>query len=576
MDSLLLSNILRNMTFIAVIAYLISKTETFRKALVNTKNFKETLLLACIFGVLSILGNNLGIPMINGSLANNRIIGPVLGGLLGGPWVGIGAGLIGAVHRATLGGFTTNAAVISNIAAGYIGSIFYKKVGPQSLKLWHGFLACFLAELVLKGLVLTISKPFSAAIELEKAIALPTILINCLGTTIFLLMVKDIYQERENYSAQSAEKSLKIAIETLSTLRHGLDFETAQKTCSIIKTVTGLHAVAITDGEKILAFSGHGSDHHRPGSMIFTNTTKKVFATKEIVVSHAKDSLTCSHSNCPLTALIETPLLVNNEVVATIQVFKTNGYSFSPTEEKIIKGTAQLLSMQLELAAYEKKAKLLANAEYHALKAQINPHFLFNTLTTAMSLCRINPDLARQTLKELASFFRGTLEIKKDLISIAEELNTLHSYIAIEKLRFGNRLKVVEEIAPNVQQYLIPIFSIQPLVENALKHGLFPKTGPGTLIIKIEEKEGHIVITIKDDGVGIPPSVLNLINKEKVSSHFGVGLANVNKRIKAFYGENYGLEISSQLQKGTTVKLRVPCSQDLEEENANDYRPFSR
>ena len=143
------------------------------------------------------MGNNLGIPMINGSLANNRIIGPVLGGLLGGPWVGIGAGLIGAVHRATLGGFTTNAAVISNIAAGYIGSIFYKKVGPQSLKLWHGFLACFLAELVLKGLVLTISKPFSAAIELEKAIALPTILINCLGTTIFLLMVKDIYQERE-------------------------------------------------------------------------------------------------------------------------------------------------------------------------------------------------------------------------------------------------------------------------------------------------------------------------------------------------------------------------------------------
>lgn len=356
------------------------------------------------------------------------------------------------------------------------------------------------------------------------------------------------------------DPTLQIANETLPYLRRGLNQETATYTAEIIQKIADVSAVAITDREKVLAYIGAGADHHLPGGPIITDATKQVVASGELKVIHDRYELNCPHRGCPLESAVIAPLRCQGEVVGTVKLYQTREGDVPPSIVKLAIGVAQLLGMQMELAQLDRQAQLVTKAELDALQAQINPHFLFNTLNTIIMFIRTNPETARRLLIRLAAFFRHSLKRHGHFNSLKEEIEYLNTYLILEKARFRDKLRIVKEIDESLLDYQVPVLTIQPLVENAIKHGILPKEGQGTVWIRafLQENEEEMLFEIKDNGVGIPPEKLPLVLRPGYGSGNGVGMSNVHERLKGLFGEEYGLHIESVPGEGTSIKFRVP------------------
>jgi len=355
------------------------------------------------------------------------------------------------------------------------------------------------------------------------------------------------------------DPTLRIASETLPLLRRGLNEDTAGKTVEIIKALADVAAVAITDREKVLAYVGAGSDHHKPGGPIMTDATRAVINTGDLMVVKNRYNLICPVANCPLESAVIAPLKCKEEVLGTVKLYHLKQSEISPADVKLAEGVAQMLGLQMELAELDRQARLVTKAELDALHAQINPHFLFNTLNTIIMFVRTNPETARRLLIRLATFFRHALKRHGHFNSIKEEIEYLNTYLILEKARFRNKLKIIRDIDQNLFDYQVPVLSIQPLVENAIKHGVLPKQGQGTVWIRAYlEEEEEIIFEIKDNGVGIPPEKMPLILKSGYGSGNGVGLSNVHDRLKGLFGEEYGLQIESTPGEGTSIFIRIP------------------
>lgn len=355
------------------------------------------------------------------------------------------------------------------------------------------------------------------------------------------------------------DPTLRIANETLPYLRRGLNEDTAGKTVEIIKAIADVAAVAITDREKVLAYIGTGSDHHKPGGPIMTDATKMVISTGELMVVKNRYGLICPVQNCPLESAVIAPLKCKDEVIGTVKLYQVKQSDVSPADVKLAEGVAQMLGLQMELAELDRQARLVTKAELDALQAQINPHFLFNTLNTIIMFSRTKPETARRLLIRLASFFRYALKRHGHFNSIKEEIEYLNTYLILEKARFHDKLRIIRDIDEKLFDYQVPVLTIQPLVENAVKHGILPKQGQGTVWIRgyLEEEE-EIYFEIKDDGVGIPPDKMPMILKLGYGSGNGVGLSNVHERLKGLFGEEYGLQIDSTPGEGTSIFIRIP------------------
>jgi two-component system LytT family sensor kinase len=192
-----------------------------------------------------------------------------------------------------------------------------------------------------------------------------------------------------------------------------------------------------------------------------------------------------------------------------------------------------------------------------ALKSQINPHFLFNTLTSVSSLIRSNPDTARMVIAKLSGLLRRLLRQHEHYVTLREELDAIDEYLDIEVVRFGPRLTVKKDISPDTLDIIVPSMLLQPLVENALKHGLARKLGPGCLTIRSRRDTGRVVIEIDDDGMGMTLERL----EQPMSS--GIGLANVRERLRVVYGSTYQLTMTSEPGKGTRAHIEVPELTDV-------------
>ncbi|MFZ5642987.1 MAG: histidine kinase [Bacillota bacterium] len=355
------------------------------------------------------------------------------------------------------------------------------------------------------------------------------------------------------------EPTLRIANETLPHLRRGFNEDTAGKTVEIIKAIAEVAAVAVTDREKVLAYVGEGSDHHKPGGPIMTDATKMVINTGEMMVVKNRYGLICPVDNCPLESAVIAPLKCKGEVVGTVKLYHTKQSEISPADVKLAEGVAQMLGLQMELAELDRQARLVTKAELDALQAQINPHFLFNTLNTIIMFSRTNPETARRLLIRLATFFRYALKRHGHFNSVKEEIEYLNTYLILEKARFRNKLKIIRDIDNSLYDYHVPVLTIQPLVENAIKHGVLPRQGQGTVWIRAYlEEEEEIIFEIIDNGVGIPPEKMPLILKPGYGSGNGVGLSNVHERLKGLFGEEYGLQIESTPEEGTSILVRIP------------------
>ena len=201
----------------------------------------------------------------------------------------------------------------------------------------------------------------------------------------------------------------------------------------------------------------------------------------------------------------------------------------------------------------QEQEKLLLAAKIEALANQINPHFLFNTLTSISSLIRSKPETARVLIVKLSGLLRRLLRSQEHFVTLREELAAIDEYLDIECVRFGTRLKVVKQIEPDSLDVVVPSMILQPLVENSLRHGLAPKVGPGELVLRSHRSPGHTVIEVIDNGLGMSPT-----SGGTPDDASGIGLRNVNERLRVIYGANYRLQLESVPGQGTRARIEIP------------------
>ncbi|HXW05018.1 MAG TPA: histidine kinase [Vicinamibacterales bacterium] len=200
----------------------------------------------------------------------------------------------------------------------------------------------------------------------------------------------------------------------------------------------------------------------------------------------------------------------------------------------------------------QEQEKLLMAARVEALASQINPHFLFNTLTSISSLIRSQPETARMLIVKLSGLLRRLLRSQEHFVTLREELEAIDEYLDIEVVRFGPKLTIEKAVAPDTLDVVVPSMLLQPLVENSIKHGLAPKIGQGRITIRSLRQDGHVVIDVIDNGVGVNPSRMDGMKEG------GIGLRNVNERLRVIYGANYQLQLDSVPGEGTCARVVVP------------------
>lgn len=552
----------QRIAIIAVVAYIFSQTNAFRLMFTENTTPREKCILILFFSTVSIAGTYFGIP-IEGAIANVRDTGSIVAGLLGGPLVGTATGLISGLHRISLGGFTAVPCGLATIIGGIFAGYVHSRTRPKTTEWITGVLIGIAVILFSMGLILLFSKPTAAARSLVMQVAVPMCLANALGIAVFMIIIHNARQHQTKIGALQTNKALRIANAALPYFRQGLSDLSAQKVATTILNMTSAAAVAITNREKVLAHVGLGSDHHTNGRPLLTAATKSCLESGQVTVAQRASKIGCIHPNCPLKSAVVVPLYCRDEIVGTLKIYYALEEAMTALDLEFAQGLGQIFSTQLELANLQKKAELAAKAELKALRAQINPHFLFNALNTIISLCRTNPEQVRNLLIELSDFFRRSLKSARDFVTLREELEYVDSYLTLEKARFGRRLTIVKDIDAATLNTLLPAFTLQPLVENGVKHGLLAKEQGGTITISAHCQGDNVHIAISDDGQGIPSTLQEHILECGVGKGTGIGLSNVNERLKTIYGPQYALEINSCEGKGTTVKLHIPISREV-------------
>lgn len=360
----------------------------------------------------------------------------------------------------------------------------------------------------------------------------------------------------DHVKALQAQQIVSIADRSLAYLRRGLDAETAQEVCRMALEESEAAAVAITDTETVLGFAGIGQDHHEVGGPILTRATREAIEMNEHRILGTRDEIGCPRRDCLLKAAIVVPLEVRGKPVGTLKFYYTTPRLLNETQIAMVSGLARLLSTQLELSELEHQTELACRMELKALQAQINPHFLFNTINTIAMLIRTDPATARELLREFAAFYRRMLEDNEGLVPLGQELEYALTYLRFEQARFGDRLRVVDAVEPSVLDTAVPAFILQPIVENCVQHGI-PEEGPLTVTIS-GSRDGDVVhIVVADDGVGISEADLPRVLEPGFGKGLGIALGNVDDRLRGFFGPASGLLVESKAGEGTVVTLAI-------------------
>ncbi|MFD1448140.1 LytS/YhcK type 5TM receptor domain-containing protein [Oceanobacillus profundus] len=570
----LLVTLVERVGIIVTIAFILTRFHFFRNMFYQDQlNRKQQLTAIVFFGSFGIIGTYTGLSLSTESLqfnrwatdltteealANSRVIGIVIAGLLGGPKVGIGAGLIAGLHRFTLGGFTAIACGIATIIAGILASLFHKK--NKRIKLRSAFLIGALAETIQMLIIVLVARPVEQAWALVNIIGVPMIVANGMGTVLVLLVIKSVLREEEKASAMQAQKTLRIADMTLAHLQSGLHINSADAVCRIIHNELKTSAVSITNKTEILAHVGLGHDHHQKEKPIQTQITLDAIKRGEILIANP-DSIHCSVEGCPLGAAVIAPLKQRGETIGTLKFYFQSENDLTNVNIELIKGLSSMMSHQLEVAHADRAYQLAKDAEIKALQAQISPHFLFNTLNTIVSLIRLNPAKARKMLVSLSHFLRQNLSATtQEVTTLEQELKHVKAYLALNKERFYDKLNVNYTIEKDILSHHIPPLTLQPIVENAITHGFKDKESNCNLEIVMKKQREVIYISIEDNGKGMSKAAAAKIHQAPIDSETGSGLAlyNVNRRLSMMFGQHASLHVTSSIESGTKIHFTLP------------------
>jgi two-component system LytT family sensor kinase len=201
----------------------------------------------------------------------------------------------------------------------------------------------------------------------------------------------------------------------------------------------------------------------------------------------------------------------------------------------------------------EQNQQYLLKARMDALTSQINPHFLFNTLNTVSSLIRFDPDMARGVVLKLSNILRRLLRQHETFVPLREEIDFIDDYLDIEVIRFGpDKLQIFKEIDEETLDAFIPSMLLQPMIENAIKHGLAPRLEGGQIHLRVHRRDGRLAIAIDDNGMGMSPERLLEVYGG------GIGISNVHERLRLLYGDQFEMDIRSQEGEGTQIRIEIP------------------
>ncbi len=311
----------------------------------------------------------------------------------------------------------------------------------------------------------------------------------------------------------------------------------------------GTPAAAFTHSAGLVAWDGKGEHHAGQAPELGQRALEK-----GTTLTFTRADLPCDQAACFVRHAVVSPLIVEDRLVGTLQVFASN-----PTAGllRAVDEVAGWVCGQLELAELDASRTRLMEAEVRALRAQISPHFIYNSLGAIASFVRTDPDRARALLLEFADFTRYSFRKHGEFTTLAEELHSVEQYLMLEQARFGDRLRVTLRIAPEVLPVAIPFLCLQPLVENAVQHGLEGRDGGGSIEIVARDLDRECEISIEDDGVGQDPDRVRRSLSGDLSTQ-SIGLGNVDARLRNSFGDDYGLVVETAPRAGTKVILRIP------------------
>ncbi len=382
---------------------------------------------------------------------------------------------------------------------------------------------------------------------------LPTAIV--VGGTLVLIAVVAylITRSRRRGFLSDVDRATYATLHTASlaarSLGDGLTQEGAEKAGRHLLAMLGATSLAICDTGGLLTWAG-GGDHHRRQAFSITGETLQTGRTSV----HGPAEVGCTDMNCPVRSAVTAPLVADDVVVGTLTAYTNQA---SPGLARAAEEVAGWVSSQLELAELGRTKTQAMEAELRALRAQISPHFIYNSLAAIASFVRTDPDRARDLLLDFADFTRYALRRGGPFTTLAEELRNVERYLVLEQARFGDRLQISLLIAPEVLGVTVPYLAVQPLVENAVRHGLAGKEGTGHLTITATDRGAEAEIGIEDDGIGSDPEQIRRI-LDGVHGSESIGLGNVDARLRQIYGDDFGLVVETAPGAGTKVTFRVP------------------
>ena len=525
------------------ITFIFSELKIIKKHFTaKPESMKEKLILALLFGALGCVGSVIGIEF-KGSLVNTRVIGVAAGGLLGGPLVGILSGMIAAGHRVLLVNAGMTTAFICGVSMIFEGAFagIISNYSHKFKKLWMlAMLTVILCELFRKLMLLMFIKPFGLALHLVENLTVPMLLINSLGVAFFITFIENAARQQEEHKAGQMEIALAMTEEISTSFKKGMIGENLKKVVKTIEENTDFSDIIITNtSSAIVSNSGACSDISETS---IKELEKKIEdATSLPLIEFPHDGI----------YFIAVPLIDDTKTAGFILLGKKQSPSIY--DYKFAQGLGKLFSTQLTIGNLEYRSSLLKEAEIKVLQTQINPHFLFNSLSVVSSLCRTCPEKARNMIDRLADFYRKNLRINSQFVSLQEEIEHIEAYLDIIKTRYASKIKILYDVDKLLDCYLPPL-SLQPLVENSIKHGLLPQKDGGLISIRAKrDKESNAVkIEVEDDGKGFDPSA------PKSGDSNQIGLSNVRKRLQNCFGDDLIWQVETKPGMGTKVTIIIP------------------
>ncbi|MBB4685604.1 sensor histidine kinase [Amycolatopsis jiangsuensis] len=312
-------------------------------------------------------------------------------------------------------------------------------------------------------------------------------------------------------------------------LMDGLSGTRVRRAAHALRRLFGVPGLGISDLSGSLAWSG------RPAA--------------DEAVAHVLDEVLHSEEPAARGGLAAVPLHVHDELAGALVLLGERG--------EVLRQAADLVVQALERGRLEASADQAAQAELRALRAEMSPHFVYNALTVIASLVRSEPDRARELMLDFADYTRYSLARHGEYTVVAEEFRAVETYLALQRAVLGERLKVQVRVAPEVLAVAVPYLVLEPLVENAIRHGIEPRSGTGLVQVHGQAEGNDCVITVEDDGVGMAPKrAADILAGHTTES--GLGMANVDRRLRNVYGAWYGLTVETEVGAGTRVVVRVP------------------